>query len=266
MIEDLEARLGHTFADRALLLQALTHRSWFEGRPGAVDYERLEFLGDAILQAATTAELVARFPALEEGGLTALRQQFVREGTLAEIARTLDIGPALRLGVGEERTGRRDRTKVLADVVEAILGAIFLDAGFEAARRLVATWVDRHRFVLGTDGLLDNARGKLQEITQARWRLMPEYAFAHLDGPAHAPVFLAEIRVGGQAIARAQGPNKKRAGELAAQTAYLRLEPAAAIEELGPCFDEPAFPSSDPSAYEPREPENEVEPSSPDGA
>jgi ribonuclease-3 len=242
LIEDLEGRLGHTFADRGLLLQALTHRSWFEGRPGSVDYERLEFLGDAILQAATTAELVARFPTLDEGGLTVLRQQFVREATLAEIARALDIGPALRLGVGEERTGRRDRTKVLADVVEAILGAIFLDAGFEAARRPVAAWMDRHRFVLGTDGIVDNARGKLQEITQARWREMPEYAFVRLGGPPHAPVFLAEIRVGGRPIARAQGPSKKRAGELAAQAAYLRLEPVPAIEDVPVCQDEPVFP------------------------
>lgn len=241
MIEALESRLGYRFVDRDLLLQALTHRSWAVER-GGLDYERLEFLGDAILQASITAELMVRFPALHEGALTALRQQFVRETALATIGRAIGLGPVLRLGIGEDQSGGREKPKVLADVVEALLGAIFLDSGFEPARAVVAVWMADHPFVLGSESLLDNPRGRLQELTQGRWKLRPDYLVAHLDGPAHAPVFVAEVRVAETAVARARGPSKSEAMQRAAQIAVLRLEPVDTAQAIPSCDDEPRLP------------------------
>ncbi len=258
MIDEVVSRLGHRFADDALLLQALTHRSWAVERGGA-DYERLEFLGDAVLQAAVTAELIERYPALEEGALTALRQQFVREGTLAQIGRTLVIGPALRLGIGEDQSGGREKPKVLADVVEALLGAVFLDAGFVTARAVVARWLDAHPLALGHDTLLDNPRGRLQELTQGRWKLRPDYEVACIGGPAHAPIFGAEVRVGDRPVARAHGSNKSDAMQRAAQASVLRLQPIAQLDAIPLCEDPPLH-LDPPADHEPQIAASELHP------
>lgn len=221
----LAERCGHAFHDRALLEQALTHRSWAHEN-GGENNERLEFLGDAVLQACSTMLLMEAFPEASEGELSRLRSRIVSTRALASVARELDVGPHLRLGVGEEATGGRRRDRVLACAVEALLGAAFTEGGFEVCPPLVERWLGRRIRTLRSQG--DNAwkdpRSRLQELTQRLGRGTPAYRVVEMGGPAHALTFEVEVGVGDEVLGRGSGTSKRQAFRQAAQTALDALE------------------------------------------
>lgn len=176
----LAKRLGHVFSDASLLQTALTHRSF-----GTPHNERLEFLGDSILNCAIAMALYARFPAQDEGDLSRLRANLVRQDSLHQLALTLKVGEVLRLGEGELKSGGHQRPSILADTVEALFGAVLLDAGFEAARKII---LDLYQPML--DGLVPgqstkDAKTRLQEWLQGRKKPLPRYQLLEATGAAH---------------------------------------------------------------------------------
>lgn len=233
----LEGMLAHTFADRVLALQALTRKS--HAHEARVPHnERLEFLGDAILQAATTLLLFERFPDVPEGTLHWLRTELVRTERVAEMARRLGLGPLLRLGRGEDKTGGRDRESVLADALEAVLGALFLEAGLPACKARVEQWIeaDLEKFAAeiaakGHGDASKNARNRLQELALERQLPEPRYEELSVTGPAHERVFEYAVHLGDRRLATGCGASKKSAAHEAALRALEVLrspEPDAA--------------------------------------
>jgi ribonuclease III len=218
----LESLIGHAFARRELLQLALTHRSFSES-----NNERLEFLGDALLDLCVSEELFRRFPALREGELSRLRASLVRGETLAEIGRDLVIGDHVLMGAGEAASGGRTRSSILADVMEALIAAVYLDAGFDAAMGLVRGWY-RDRF----DGLNPgvshkDAKTELQEFLQARRAPLPRYEVVAVSGEAHQQQFRIQCHASGlSAPAPGFGPSKRIAEQVAAREALKRLRDA----------------------------------------
>ena len=216
----LERRLGHKFADPRLLAQALTHRS-----RGADNNERLEFLGDGVLGCAVADELYARFPQLSEGKLTRLRASLVREEALAEVGKALGLGEFLRLGEGELAAGPEPRPSILADALEAVLGAVFLDGGYDAARRAVlaafGALIDR----LDPERPAQDAKTRLQEVLQARHRQLPQYRVVSVQGQAHRQCFEVECEVVETGMkAKGTGTSRQRAEQQAAMAMLEKLE------------------------------------------
>ncbi len=226
-LEALREALGHDFADESLLITAVTHASWVHEN-GGEDYERLEFLGDAVLQLCTTRLLFARFPEAREGELSRLRSRLVSTRALAVLGRRIGLGPALRLGVGEDGTGGRDRPRVLAGAVEAVLGALFLDGGFEVASDAVTSWmrVPLDRLAAEGPGAWKDPRSRLQERTQAAGGVAPTYAVTDRGGPAHDPTFVVEVRVGDHVLGHGEGSTKREAARRAAEEALAHPEPS----------------------------------------
>ena len=224
----LQNRLDYEFRDLSLLEQALTHSSFANERE-TPDNERLEFLGDAVLELAVSALLVERFPAAREGQLSRLRSRLVNTDALAHIARGLDLGPLLRLGIGEDQTGGRDRTSVLADAAEAILGAVFLDGGFARARKIAVGWVDDPLQKLDGDGVdlrWKNPRSLLQERIQATLHKTPQYRVLGRSGPAHEPTFEVQVYVADRILGTGTGSSKRAASHAAAMHALEALAPS----------------------------------------
>jgi ribonuclease III len=218
-IARLESRIGHRFARRELLELALTHRSY-----GAGNNERLEFLGDALLNLGIAAELYARYPRLREGQLHRLRVSLVRGETLAEIGRELELGPMLRLGAGEAASGGRERDSILADAVEALLGAVCLDAGTEAALGTVRACYAERLAGLEPGISHKDAKTELQEYLQARHAPLPHYELAAESGSAAEPRFRVRCRVRELAEpVEAEGRTKRAAEQQAAREALRRL-------------------------------------------
>lgn len=226
----LEERLGHRFRDPALLELAVTHRSHaYERGSGehGEHYERLEFLGDAVLAAAAAEWLYRRYPDLPEGDLSQLKGWLVSRPVLARHARRLGLGELLRLGVGEERSGGRDKDSLLADALEAVLGAVFLDGGFEAARRAVERLLVEAAAERPGDPLRADAKTRLQELAQARGWSLPRYRLVGEEGPEHEKTFTVECRLEGGAAATAAGPSKKAAEQRAAAAVLAEVEAPA---------------------------------------
>ena len=222
----IESALGHAFADPALLESALTHRSYsFEN--GGTDNERLEYLGDSILNACTTALLVDRFPSVPEGPLSRLRSRLVNTSHLASIGLDIGLGAALQLGRGEEATGGRTRESVLADATEALIGAVFIDAGFECCRKIVTAWMTPGLALLDTPEEADRAwidpRSELQELTQRKWRKTPTYEVMATAGPAHAPEFEVAVCLDDRVLGTGKGSSKREASKEAASVAVAAL-------------------------------------------
>lgn len=216
----LEERLGHRFADPRLLEQALTHRS-----RGAENNERLEFLGDGVLGCAVADELYARFPSLPEGKLTRLRASLVREETLAEVARELGLEDEVRLGEGELAAGPAPRPSILADALEAVLGAVFLDGGYAAARAAVLAAFGRHIDRLDPERPAKDAKTRLQELLQARHRGLPQYRVVSVTGEAHRQSFEVQCSVKGiDYSAMGTGTSRQRAEQQAAKAMLEVLE------------------------------------------
>ena len=217
-------RFGHRFGDQALRDQALRHRS-----AGAPHNERLEFLGDALVNLIVAEALYARWPDADEGGLTRARAALVRESALAVVARDLDLGPALRLGPGEMKTGGHRRDSILADAVEAMIAAIYLDCGFERCRAVVLPWFESAIAALPPPHKLGkDAKTRLQEWLQGRGRALPAYALLAEEGDEHARVFRVSCTVADPAVVtEGEGHSRRSAEQAAAEAALALLTPAA---------------------------------------
>jgi ribonuclease-3 len=218
-VQTLESRLGTAFSRNDLGLAALTHKSYVNEHreAGLQDNERLEFLGDAVVDLAISHRLMERFPSANEGELSKLRALIVNEEGLARIARALGLGELLLLGRGEEMTGGREKSSVLADAIEAVIGALYLGSGMEAVMGLV----DRH-FSEALQGVAEGRSGldyktKLQEDVQERLKVSPRYRVISEVGPDHEKTFEVEVTIGAQLYARASGRSKKEAEQAAAR-------------------------------------------------
>lgn len=217
-IEEATAALGYTFKKPELLRQALTHRSF-----GATNNERLEFLGDSVLNCAVAAALYKAYPRLTEGDLSRLRAHLVKEPSLASIARRVGLGPLLVLGEGELRSGGADRPSILADGVEALIGAVFLDGGFEPAQGVVARLYADLLENLDPRILGKDPKTLLQEFLQGRKLPLPAYSIISITGEAHRQEFQVECVISGLGVRTVgQGTSRRSAEQNAAQLAYER--------------------------------------------
>lgn len=229
-LASLMRRLGHIFTDTALFGRALTHTSVDAGGGPAGNYERLEFLGDRVLGLVIAEMLLEAFPDAAEGELAPRFNALVRRETVAEVAREVGVGPSLRLGAGEHRTGGRNKIAILADVGESLIAAIYLDGGLAAAGGFI-----RREWGPKIDSQLEpprDAKTILQEWSQGRGLGLPEYHEIDRTGPDHAPRFTLEVRVGGLAPATGSGSSKRDAEQEAAG-ALLTREGAMAIPASG---------------------------------
>lgn len=214
--------IDHVFADSGLLRQALTHRS--AGRP---HYERLEFLGDSLLNAVVAEALFRSWPGADEGALTRLRASMVNGETLAEVARGLQLGDALHLGPGELRSGGFRRDSILSDTLEAIIGAVYLDSGWSACQKVVLGLLGERIRETGPKGILKDAKTRLQERLQARQLPLPIYSLLEESGQDHEPHFRARCDVPDLELAGEGEGGSKRAAEQSAARAVLDMLDAA---------------------------------------
>lgn len=226
-MRELQKTIGYTFRDLSLLEMALTHTSYANEvcKDGLKSYERLEFLGDSILGFTTADYLLSAFPALHEGELTKLRAELVCEASLAETAKKLRLGDYLRLGKGEESGGGRQRVSIIADVVEAVIAAIYLDGGLPAAKRFIYTHVlvdTGARIKLNTD-----YKTALQELVQQKKNQLLSYELLGETGPDHDKEFSVRVLLNGKAVGCGSGTSKKRAEQAAARQALEKLFPGA---------------------------------------
>jgi ribonuclease III len=227
-LERLQERLGYNFSDRGILLQSMTHTSYghefLQEKPIALrDNERLEFLGDAILDVVVSDILLESFPNANEGQLSKMRAAVVNEKTLMQVAKSISLQDCIRLGKGETQTGGNLKASILSSTLEALIAAIYLDGGFHAVYAVV-----RHLFA----PLFSDERGliifydhktQLQEMAQARWKITPTYHLLGTSGPDHAKLFEVEVRMNGKALAIATGSSKKEAEQNAARTAIASM-------------------------------------------
>jgi ribonuclease-3 len=228
-----ETVAGHGFRDQGLLRRALTHRSYAHeriaaGEAGLLDNEQLEFLGDSILGFLVSEFLVRHYPDLAEGRLSKLKAYLVSESHLHQVARGLDLGRRLLLGRGEELSGGRAKKALLADALEALIAAVYLDAGVEAVRQFVLRHV-----VGGMEAQLEGAglpladfKSALQELAQARGLAQPCYVIVRERGPEHSKTFTVEVRIGQEWAGQAEALTKKDAGQRAAQVLLEKLTAA----------------------------------------
>lgn len=222
-----EARLGYSFEDPSLLEAALTHRSFsYESAdPAVVNYERLEFLGDALIGFLVADWLVAKDAAANEGELTRRRQSLIRMEAFAEASRRLGVGERLRLGRGEEASGGRLKPSILADTFEALTAAIYRDGGLRAARAFVSRNLRPElSATLRGQVPVSDWKSRLQEVCQARSQDTPRYRLVSTAGPAHALTFEAEALLAGKVLARGSGASRKQAEQAAALAALSELE------------------------------------------
>jgi ribonuclease III len=218
----LKARLGLECGDMPLLEVALTHRSYSFERPDLPNYERLEFLGDAVLGLVVTDIIFRWFPELPEGDLAKLRSSSVNTTVLAIIARSLGLGDDLFLGRGEELSGGRDKDSILADSFEAVLGAAYLDCGFDRIRDVIEKLFTSHIRKQFEQGVLRDFKTHLQEHSVQIAGVLPDYRVS-FTGPDHSRTFLAEVYVAGAHLGSGKGRSKKQAEQAAAEQALARL-------------------------------------------
>ncbi len=233
---ELEQALGLVFCDKSLLQRALTHRSYLNEHPdfSFEDNERLEFLGDAVLDFVTGEYLYHRFPELREGALTSLRSALVRRETLARFAQQLDLGSQLLMGYGEAETGGRERPAILCAAFEALVGAIYLDQGLETVQRFIEPIIGPEVVHILQEHLDKDAKSLLQELAQARMQRTPRYVTIAENGPDHAKEFTVQVTIGGVAYGQGTGRSKQQAAQAAAQAALERLQSEVlAAEEAG---------------------------------
>jgi ribonuclease-3 len=223
LLAALEARFGHQFRNRELLDDALTHRSWANEAGGVAHYERIEFLGDAVLGLVTADWLYEMHSHRAEGELSLQKSMLVSEGALAAYAGKLALGEGLRLGAGEERSGGRLKASLLADVLEALFGAVYLDAGFDVARRVVRQYLESAS-EMPLEQRAHDPKTTLQEKVQAKGWPLPVYSVVDQAGPDHDKVFTVEVHIRGGLAGRGIGRTKKGAEQAAAGGALAVLE------------------------------------------
>jgi ribonuclease III len=218
----LEAALGHEFADRGHLDSALVHRSYCAEHPDSESNERMEFLGDAVLGLSVTDHVYATYPSLPEGELAKLRASVVNAEVLTELALEVGLGPALLLGKGEDASGGRTKASILADAMEAVIAAVYLDGGWGAADALVLRLLgDRIREgALGPGGR--DYKTRLQELAAQRFDQLPRYQ-VRAEGPDHSKRFFAVVLIGGESHGEGEGRSKKQAEQAAARVAWQHL-------------------------------------------
>jgi ribonuclease-3 len=241
--EAFSQRLGHAFHDPALLDLALTHRSWCAEHPGTPSNERLEFLGDSVLGLAVTDHLFASYPGVAEGQLAKVRASVVSAPTLGSVAREIDLGAELRLGKGEEQSGGRQKQSILADGLEAVIGAVHVDGGWDAARTLVLRLLGDRIVVAATGPGGEDFKTLLQEHVARRYDATPSYVITE-EGPDHGKRFFATVLIDGEELGRGMGSSKKQAEQDAARVAWHELgtrelaerdqREVAALRERGP--------------------------------
>ncbi|MGB1389634.1 MAG: ribonuclease III [Paracoccaceae bacterium] len=219
-LSDFQDRIGYRFSDPDLLRRALTHNSLAsDTRPSN---QRLEFLGDRVLNLAIAEALLAQDQSADEGTLAPRYNALVRKETCADVARTMDLGAVLRLGRGEQNTGGRRKNAILGDAMEAVLAAIYLDGGLDAARKVILKhWGDK---LINVEAQARDAKTALQEWVQARGEPPPRYVEIARDGPDHAPRFTIAARLASGAEAQAEGGSKREAEQAAADLLLKRLE------------------------------------------
>jgi len=221
----LEARIGYTFRDATLCETAMTHTSWLNeaGDTSRSDNERLEFLGDAVLALVVSDLLMRRFPGRSEGELTRARAALVSEGGLARAAYAIDLGKWIFLGKGEERAGGRNRQSIVANALEALMGAIYVDAGFDAAAAVASRLFESRIEEVDQHARLDY-KSRLQERAQALWQTAPVYEVVAEEGPDHDKRFEVALSLAGRPYGRAIGRSKKEAEQGAAAAALEAIE------------------------------------------
>lgn len=225
LLRTLEEELGYIFEQPLLLEEALMHKSYANeaGHP-VLHNERLEFLGDAVLGVCVSRLLFEVEPPFSEGDMSRIRAYLVKEETLAHIARTLDIGDHLRLGKGESQSGGADKPSILADAFEALVGAIYLDGGYELAFSFVESIYSPVIEDAGANVIRRDYKTRLQEICQARYKKAPTYKALGSSGPDHDQIFSVEIFLGARSLAKGMGRSKKEAEQNAASHALDLLE------------------------------------------
>ncbi|MGH1462042.1 MAG: ribonuclease III [Neptuniibacter sp.] len=217
---DLARKIGHDFSDPSLFELALTHRSC-----GKKNNERLEFLGDSILNFVIADDLFARFPSAKEGELSRLRARLVKGVTLSEVARELGLGDYLRLGSGELKSGGYRRDSILADAVEAIIGAIYLDSDMETARSFILSWYAQRLETIDLNESLKDSKTQLQEFLQSRRLPLPQYQLTKVEGEAHSQTFYIACQVQGlDSPAKGTGSSRRQAEQEAAKSALTLLK------------------------------------------
>ncbi len=232
-LEELEQVLGHTFKNRQLLRDAITHRSYSNEHrdQGRQDNEKLEFLGDAVLDLTIGHMLMVRYPRLREGQLSVTRSQVVSEKGLSALASDLGLGEFLYLGKGELKSGGRRKASILADALEAVIAAVYLDSGFSAVWKLVGRLFESSVSSVEETGFYD-FKTRLQELAQSRLKATPVYRVVATSGPDHAKIFEVSVEIAGREWGRGQGASKKRAEQYAAGNASFCLE-GADLDEMG---------------------------------
>ncbi len=262
----LSARLGLVLPDYATALAALTHKSYVNehrAEEGLTDNERLEFLGDAVIDLAVSHRLMERFPTAREGDLSKMRAAVVDEQGLSEMARALDLGALLRLGRGEELTGGRQKASLLADAMEAVIAAVFVGGGLEPVLGIVDRFLGE-AFARAAAGTLDrDYKTQLQEVAQSRLRATPRYRVIAEHGPDHSKIFEVESDLKGEVVGRGTGRSKKDAEQAAAKLALDALARRFAPPEVpAPACPEAAAPE-EPAAAPIPEPAEAPAPAAP---
>jgi ribonuclease III len=221
----LEAVLGYRFTDQERLETALRHPSWCneQPEPRPDDNERLEFLGDAVLDLVVSHRVMTRYPKAHEGDLSVTRQQLVSEAALSEVASELGLGQWIQLGKGEEKSGGRDKPKILADMFEALIGAVYMDGNYAAAWDVVDRVLGAKIATVELKNFFD-FKTRLQETAQARLKATPTYRVVQELGPDHDKRFVVAVTIGTDEWARAVGKSKKEAEQMAAAEAHFKLE------------------------------------------
>lgn len=209
--------------DKTLIQNAFVHSSYVnEHKTFKTDNERLEFMGDAVLQVWSAKKLYLLQPALSEGQMTTLRAQLVSEAALAQYTRELKLNQYLLLGAGEEKTGGRERESIMADMFEAFIGALYLDSGYESANKILESVITPHIYAPKSESLIDY-KTKLQEYVQADTRKTVSYEVVRMDGPHNQPVFEVVVKMDEILLGRGKGTSKKKAEQAAAKDAFEKM-------------------------------------------
>jgi ribonuclease-3 len=224
-LQILQNQLGFNFNDSSLLQQAFVHSSYVNEHPDSAtaDNERLEFLGDAVLNIVITEEIYHRFEEFSEGKLTEIRSILNREETLSQMADNLNLGEYLQMSKGEKASGGNCKKSNLANTFEALIGAIYLDRGMDHARRFILNELETHLVSIENGDYTTNYKGLLQEYTQAYYKKLPAYHTVNSEGPDHEKTFTVEVSLEDKTIARGSGKSKRSAEMSAAEKAYKKL-------------------------------------------
>lgn len=225
-IFELEQNIGYSFRDKNLLIEAITHKSYYHENPDkAENYnERLEFLGDSVLGFVIAEYLFLLNNKLTESVMAKTKSYTVKETVLLEVANSLSVGKYLRLGKGEEATGGRVKRSLLADAVEAILGAVYLDGGYEKARELILRLFKKRIDDIVSSGQFHDFKTELQEKTQLLYGVIPEYKIVKQEGEEHKKIFTIDVYIGEERFGRGTGKSKKEAEVLAAKEALTKIQ------------------------------------------